>query len=45
MGAQLRFAPSFFGLALRASAEAALLFFLLIKICRSRDALPGRGYG
>lgn len=44
MGSQLRFDPSFFGLALRAAAEADAFLFLLIKICRSRDALPGRGY-
>ena len=44
MGSQLRFDPSFFGLALRAAAEADAFLFLLIKICRSRGALPGRGY-
>lgn len=44
MGSQLRFDPSFFGLALRASAEADALLFLLIKTCRALGVLPGRGY-
>ena len=44
MGSQLRFDPSFFGLALRAAAEADAFLFSAHEGLSALGALPGRGY-